>query len=44
MGDNLDEVTANLSVLIRAELEVQHRLGGHGQPVSDCPVCDTRRS
>ena len=44
MGDDLDEVTANVAVLIRAELEVQHRLGDHPWPVPDCPVCDAHRA
>jgi hypothetical protein len=43
MGDDLDEVTANLAVLIHAELEVQHRLIGHPSPVPECPVCAARR-
>jgi hypothetical protein len=43
-GNDLDEVAENLSILIRAELEVQHRLAGHPAPVASCPVCDSHRS
>jgi hypothetical protein len=44
MGDDLDEVTANVAILIRAELEVHHRLGDHASPVPGCPVCDARQA
>ena len=37
--DELEEVAANVRVLIREEMEVQHRLGQHTVPTSDCPVC-----
>ena len=37
--DQIEEVAANVSVLIREEMEVQHRLAGHPAPVPDCPVC-----
>jgi hypothetical protein len=37
--DQLEEVAANVRVLIREEMEVQHRLGAHPAPVPDCPVC-----
>ena len=37
--DELDEVAANVSVLIAEEMEVQHRLGQHLRPAPDCPVC-----
>ncbi len=37
--DQLEEVAANVRVLIREEMEVQHRLGAHPVPVPDCPVC-----
>ena len=37
--DLLEEVAANVRVLIREEMEVQHRLEGHPSPVPDCPVC-----
>lgn len=37
--DQVDEVAANLRILIAEELDVQHRLGGHPVPVPDCPVC-----
>ena len=40
MSENqLDEVAANVRVLIREEMEVQHRLGQHPSPVGECPVC-----
>ena len=32
-------VAANIQVLIRAELETQHRFGGHPTPVDECPLC-----
>ena len=37
--DQLEEVAANVSVLIREEMEVQHRLGAHPSPAAECPVC-----
>ena len=37
--DDLDEVAENIAVLIQAELETQHRLGGHPTPLDECPVC-----
>ncbi|HEX2047412.1 MAG TPA: hypothetical protein VHF27_06580 [Acidimicrobiales bacterium] len=37
--DQLEEVEANVRVLIHEEMEVQHRLGTHPVPVPDCPVC-----
>ncbi|MDQ4069430.1 MAG: hypothetical protein M3203_08170 [Actinomycetota bacterium] len=40
--DELEEVAANLGVLIREEMEVQHRLGEHRVPVPDCPFCRAR--
>ena len=43
MADTLEDVTANLTVLIRAELEVHHRIEGHPTPAPGCPVCDARR-
>lgn len=43
MADELEQVADNLSVLIRAELEVQHRLAGHTVPAPGCPVCDAHR-
>jgi hypothetical protein len=43
MGDEeLDEVAANVATLIRAELDVQHRFGGHPVPATDCPACVSR--
>jgi len=38
----LDDVFANVGVLIVAELDVQHRLGGHPVPVPECPLCRYR--
>ena len=40
--DLLDEVAANVTILITEEMEVQHRLGVHAVPVPDCPVCLSR--
>jgi hypothetical protein len=40
--DELDEVAATVSVLIREEMDVQHRLGGHPVPVTDCALCAPR--
>lgn len=40
--DELDEVAATVGVLIREEMEVQHRLGGHPVPVGDCASCAHR--
>ncbi len=37
--DDLDDVEANVRVLIREEMDVQHRLGEHPTPAQDCPVC-----
>jgi hypothetical protein len=40
MGDeDLREVEENIRLLIRAELETQHRLEGHRVPLEDCPIC-----
>lgn len=41
-GDNdyeLEEVAANVMLLIAEELDVQHRLGEHPRPAQECPVC-----
>jgi hypothetical protein len=35
----LEEVAANVRVLIAGELDVQHRLGEHPVPTQDCPNC-----
>ncbi len=40
--DDLDEVAANVKVLIQEELDVQHRLGGHPAPVEACGLCRYR--
>ncbi|HEX3622796.1 MAG TPA: hypothetical protein VHT97_10810 [Acidimicrobiales bacterium] len=42
MSDELEEAAANVRILIRAELEVGHRLEGHPAPLAGCPVCDSR--
>jgi len=42
--DELDEVEANVRVLIQEEMNVQHRLGGHPTPAEDCVVCRSRAS
>ena len=44
MADELEEVADNLSILIQAGLEVQHRLSGHPVPAPGCPVCDAHRA
>jgi hypothetical protein len=41
--DELEEVAANVGILIRAELEVAHRLDGHPSPVEECPRCAATR-
>jgi hypothetical protein len=43
-NDELEEVAANVRILVRAELEAQHRLGYHDAPAEECPVCRTRAS
>ncbi len=40
--DELEEVAANVRVLVRAELETQHQLGYHRAPAEGCPVCRAR--
>jgi hypothetical protein len=40
--DELDDVVANVIVLICEELDVQHRLGGHPVPVPECRLCRYR--
>jgi hypothetical protein len=40
--DALDDAFANVLVLIREELDVRHRLGGHPAPVPECPLCRSR--
>ena len=40
--DLLDDVAANVAILIAEEMEVRHRLGGHPVPVPDCPICLSR--
>jgi len=42
--DDLDDVEANVKVLIQEEMEVQHRLGEHPTPAQDCQVCRSRAS
>ena len=42
--DELDELAATVDLLIREEMEVQHRLGGHPVPASDCSWCAPRLS
>jgi hypothetical protein len=37
--DALEEVEANVKVLIQEEMDVQHRLGEHPTPAQDCPAC-----
>ena len=40
--DELDELAANVGVLIREEMEVQHRLGGHPVRAEECSACRSR--
>jgi hypothetical protein len=40
--DELDEVAATVAVLIQEEMEVQHRLGSHPVPASECALCAPR--
>jgi hypothetical protein len=35
----LHELGENIRVLVREELETQHRLEGHPVALEDCPVC-----
>jgi len=42
--DALEEVAANVSVLIREEMAVQHRFGSHPTPAPDCQMCQARAS
>lgn len=42
--DEIEEVAANVRVLVRAEMETQHRLGYHRAPAEDCPLCRVRAS
>ena len=37
--EELEEVAANVRILIAEELDVPHRLGAHPRPAQDCPVC-----
>jgi hypothetical protein len=43
-GDDLDELAENIRILVREELETAHRLGGHPEPVPECPVCEAHRT
>jgi len=43
-NDELEEVATNVMILVRAELETQHRLGYHRTPAEGCPVCRSRAS
>ncbi len=38
----LDDIAANVTLLVHAELEVQHRLGHHPAPAAGCPLCRHR--
>jgi hypothetical protein len=40
--DVLDEVAANVSILIAEEMQVRHRLGDHPVPAPDCSICLSR--
>ena len=41
--DELEEVAENVRILIREELETQHRFEGHAEPLDECPVCRAHR-
>ena len=41
--DELEEVAENVRILIREELETQHRMEGHSKPIEECPVCRAHR-
>jgi hypothetical protein len=43
-NDELEEVEANVKVLIQEEMEIQHRLGEHPTPAQECPACRSRAS
>ena len=38
-SDDLEDLEENIRLLIREELETQHWLEGHSQPMPECPVC-----
>jgi hypothetical protein len=40
--DELEEVAAAVEILIREEMEVQHRLGDHPRPAEECPLCRSK--
>ena len=42
-ADDLEEVEENLRILVHEEMETQHRLEGHPEPVAECPVCRAHR-
>lgn len=41
--DPIDDAAENIRILVREELETQHRLDGHPEPVPECPVCESHR-
>ncbi|MFN2607004.1 MAG: hypothetical protein ABR511_03775 [Acidimicrobiales bacterium] len=38
-GHDLAEAEANLAILISEELDTQHHLEGHLEPLPACPAC-----
>jgi hypothetical protein len=37
--DDLEAAEENIRILIAEELEVGHRLEGHGEALAACPIC-----
>lgn len=40
--DQLEDVAANVHLLVTEEMDVQHRLGYHEAPAEECRVCRSR--
>ena len=38
-GDDIRDAEENIAILIGAELEIHHRLEGHGRAIPQCPLC-----
>ena len=41
-SEDIADAEETVEILIAAELEVQHRLEGHGHMVPSCPLCRQR--
>jgi hypothetical protein len=37
--EDFDEVEENIRILMTEELQIHHRLEGHGEVIAACPVC-----